>query len=660
MKLCIIAGNYSNALKDNILEARDNIDISVMADFNEFIAISVQRDIVFDRILILSKEVKLVGEKLDAAMSDISEYIKNECYATRVVLIHVVGKASQEVLDTYEKYFRGITFTSMTINSLNTNNLVYAVEQPIEVIEENYGTGKKDQYQANLQVYNQEVKKEEQVESTTKQEVKKESKKNGILSRLLSKKSKKDSSSDVIDEFYDSKESAEVNEDNNIENNENSTQEGNAENLQKDKNFEVKSGCSINTDEQIDCSDIENNNTENLMEDAKKSENKQSNNFKKEFKKGKKETKFNSTADNLQNSLNFNQKIEDTKATKDDEEKNVSSNTKSNYVDVTSFESRNEFQPYTDVEEVEEISDEEITILTSFESNVDTKEEKFIEPEYEEVQLDKDIDLDISTESKDRDLYKKVKKVEVIKEVEVVRGTKSLPTIVEQIKNGTRNEIYVITGDRKTGKTKLATSIASQLGKSVPVLYIDMDTRRHGLLSFIDYHRFSKYEEAKRNSIYTLRNREDVYDLAIEIENNIFIMSSDYSSIYENNTIIVDDLLYSISDKFGAIIIDIDLCDLSKISDTLKIATKFICMEPSLQGIINFMAESESTKLTDKERKFLFKDAKIVFQGNLSNKDVKNLEKEVNSRVIAEHNKWSELPHCSGESKIEELLATGV
>ena len=167
---------------------------------------------------------------------------------------------------------------------------------------------------------------------------------------------------------------------------------------------------------------------------------------------------------------------------------------------------------------------------------------------------------------------------------------------LNSIYSGRLHKTIIVTGDRGSGATVTAFSLAKEFAKKVNVLYVDFDIERHGLLSYIDYEFFRTFDESMTDGIKRCRESSIFMNCIIRYDTNIDIITSDYScdatddDIQLTHNVVAENVM-----NYGVVIVDCPISKLHLIQDLIFIGTTIVCMESSKRGVMNMLCGLEGS-----------------------------------------------------------------
>lgn len=616
MFLAIIAGNASDKLKDNITKFKDNIDIITFKDFDDYIGYVEQRSISVDRVIIYSSKLNYIAEEIKGEIQDFAQYMKTNSTATRIIMILNKDENSNVYSDNFNEYFFGVNYAILPItDKFTTKTLTEAVIEDTKDICKNYSINTKRNVSIDIEVV-EDIKKEVEIPKQEVADLK--PKKKGFLSVFRSKKEDKNIT-EIKNANTKENENSEnikinnmipksINNTNETSNNDNIIEEFYTENdnLQKNEN-NLENENSIEGEQNYD----ENNNEEYINKNtSENTEILQSNISDK-------------NQDNRCNNNNIEYKIEE--GIKNEEVLNSNSimivmdDTDEILIEDESFDREN----LKEIKEVEKVV------------------EKVIKVEVEKlVEVEKIVE----------------KVVEVEKLVVINKGNNE--TKLDKLKKGDLVKKMIFTGNRNSGVTSTALQVAYELSKTNNVLYVDFDTEYHGILNYIKYSEFIKYNNLQKSGIFSLKAVKNLSESIIRLDNINYIIS-DYGVDINNQDIVeAQNYLINADKEFTVIIYDVPVYNMKYIEDSIIDFTTIFIAEPNLKSYMELLCNIESLDIKNNIKKILVNKSVILFNTNdICNKNTNSkLKEEVLNRVEFDNESLIEKELYTKENNLTKIL----
>lgn len=248
----------------------------------------------------------------------------------------------------------------------------------------------------------------------------------------------------------------------------------------------------------------------------------------------------------------------------------------------------------------------------------------------------------------------------IVKEVvkEVVREVNKNHTMLDSITSGVNHKILIVTGDRNTGKTVTAITIAKALADKVKTLIVDFDTDCHGLLNYIDYDKFRNFPETVLNGIKLCKNKRVANNCIMSYDTNLDILTSDFSCEVKDDEIrVTQDLVTELMDDYGVIIVDCPLGKLPLVQDLIAISNTVLCIEEEKRSFMNTLCLLESLDLPVRYKRGITMRGNIFLTRCSKKTDTKKLLKYINGIYEADAVNWLSMPITKfyGQATIEIL-----
>lgn len=262
---------------------------------------------------------------------------------------------------------------------------------------------------------------------------------------------------------------------------------------------------------------------------------------------------------------------------------------------------------------VEEVDEEDFGSISIPTLSEDREKPKFNYQNKEVVDEDEFIGVG-AEESKYRKATEAPKVItkEVIKEV-VTGGSSST---LNSILCGRGHKTVVVTGDRGSGVTLTAFNLAKKFSEKVPVLYVDFDTDRHGLLSYIDYNTYLSYdmEEGVMKGISACGSVKAFEHSVCRYDNNLDILTTDYAyDVTDEQIERCQSVIAEIETDYNLVVVDCPNDKLPLIEELLVGGSVVVCTEATKRGIMNMLCNMESINLKQKIKRGISNRGTLVF-----------------------------------------------
>ena len=215
---------------------------------------------------------------------------------------------------------------------------------------------------------------------------------------------------------------------------------------------------------------------------------------------------------------------------------------------------------------------------------------------------------------------------------EVIKTVGNVHASVNTINNvytGRSHRVILVTGDRGTGITTTALSMAKYLSNKVSVLYFDVDTDNHGLLSYIDYNMYRNFDTIHMEGIKRCRDKNAFYSCVVNYDNNFDILTTDYSCDTRDEEIdLAQSVVSEFVNEYGVVVVDCPVSKIHLVADMIMSSSTVICVEASKRGFMNMLCQFENSGLENKYKRTLGFKSTIFLTKNM--KDV-NINSVINS-----------------------------
>lgn len=639
MNLALVLGQKSESLKPKLISVKDNLNIECFVDLQHFINDSIKRDLMFDRVIVLS--VMLRSEDY---INDLYNYWNNYNRNSEVVLL-CKKTVDDDLAKLFLSRFCSTNVTSMSVTSTTLQILSDAVILPVSKITNEYGMSDYLSVEVENDSYEEE-KKEQGVSATVESRADKHEEKRSIISVLFGKK-KKNVKSENLQNSDISGSNEEIT--NSNEDSEEYSESQCSDNTFEDEVEEESNGCDY-----TDCNDSDLDDESSYNEDS-------SENYEDDFD-------FSSSLNNDELNSDF------------EEDDSDSDNLEYGYYD-TEQDYPNDSDVYSDdteelpiddsnsikeqegcQEEVVSEIDEDFGDLTySYESTVNSGSSQVdSNVDTEEV---RDLDIDLSVGSAEEEYRKKMEQPKVIKETVVKEVIKSVKTssVLENIYKGTAHKLVIVTGDRGSGVTTTAWSLALHFSKEVPVLYFDCDVLNHGLMNYIDYFEFKNYEQAHIQGVKLCKSSKAFSSCVCKWDTNIDLLTSDFGvEVDDDELMLAQGIVAENLTKYGVVIVDCPFEKLHCIQDLILTGNSVLCVEDNKRGFMNTLSGLDRSPLPLRYKKSIISRGTLVRTKVNSKHDYKRLMKYINSIVDLEDCNWLDMTTTEFSGRITSEFLTEI
>lgn len=640
MKVALVFGSQGKSVKPRLQEVKDNLEIDCYDNVAMMIDTTYKRNLHYDRILVLSKQLTTVE-----LMNDLYNFWSNVGKDTELVFLGKKGVDNKLANDFVDMFVTPVA-TAMLVENTTVALVAQSVLQSIQQLNKQFGVSGTLNVDTSdgvvlpaLEKIAQEKKKKEELEKKKLEEERKkqeEKKSSGFLGSLFKKKSKSIQSqkSQVVQEKIP--EQNMFNQQNSIET-DTTYYEGYNENVEE---VEQK-GHSNNIEYENEVPNVQDNfSTEPNEKDLYyqdgnniESNEEQDDDEVPAFMRDEQEELAyeNEEEESVQNSLNSFE------------------NTSNTFEDVSVEE--DDFAPEPEVE------DEDFGSVTYTQEQTESEES---------VATVDDEDFSNMNLTQAEEEYKKANETPkvVTKTVvkEVIRNVATNTQLVDKIYNGINSQIIIVTGDRGTGVTTAALSLAKVFSEKVHVLYMDCDVDTHGLLSYINYESFRNYGETHMQGIKLCKNvRNFQNSCAISYDKNFDILSTDYTCDTTDEEL--EDaagVVASIADEYGVVIVDCPASKLHCIGDLLIQGVTVVTVEASKRGFMNMLCTLENSPLHTKYKRGIAGKGTMFITKAHKNTDIKKLVNYVKAIIVTDDVDWLNMKKLTFDGKLTDIMINSI
>lgn len=640
MKLALVLGASSEKVKPRLQSVRDNLSIDCYKSVPMFIDTCLKRDFIYDRVLVLSTLIN------DSTLEDLHSYWERYCKSTSIVAICKKG-TDESLAKTILETFVSTSVTVMLVQSTTVQVMAEGVLLSIQELANRYGMADylsietDDGFEFSNPNGNKVIEPENKVTEPESHPVKQDVKtpspkaKKSLLGALFGRKKSTPkvevkptvNSTDVpeegstptvneseeggtlpTDESVSSEEEGTTIVDNDFSDNTDEVEEP----IDSELDTELDSDFSDSTDEVEEPSDTEldsdfSDSTDEVEEPS--------------------DTELD---DDFSDIKDITTTVEDTQES-DEVEEPIDTTVDTELDDTTDEDSGFE---YEEIEEKEDINtqtrvvDEQNVVKNDFEPDIidmdfgDTAisvDANTTKPEfnYQRTEVGDDLFDNELVETEEAYRTQEEKPVVIEKEVvkEIVRNVGgTVNTVLSGVLSGKLHKTVVVTGDRGSGVTLAAYTLAKKFAEKVPVLYVDCDTERHGLLSYIDYDTFRSYEEQQRDSINRCRSPRAFENCVCRFDVNIDLLTSDYCYDTPDSAIeLMQAVVTEYQMDYGVVIVDCPISKLHLISDLIVTGNVAICVEGTKRGIMNMLCSLELCDLPLRYKRSIVSKGLMLF-----------------------------------------------
>lgn len=228
---------------------------------------------------------------------------------------------------------------------------------------------------------------------------------------------------------------------------------------------------------------------------------------------------------------------------------------------------------------------------------------------------------------------------------------------LKSVYSGRMKKVLIVTGDRGTGVTSTAMSLARELAKHVEVLYFDCDTLNHGILNYIDYSVFSGYEQIHLEGVKSCKSAQVFDRCIIDWDENFSLLSSDFSCECDDEDLAqTAQVVAECSDNYGVVVVDCPMSKLHCLQDLVLVGTSVVCVEASKRGFMNMLCQLEACTLPARYKRNLASKSTMFLTKCNPKTDVKRLLAYIKSIYQPDGVDWMGLPLKQFNGKVDDNL----
>lgn len=251
---------------------------------------------------------------------------------------------------------------------------------------------------------------------------------------------------------------------------------------------------------------------------------------------------------------------------------------------------------------------------------------------------------------------KVIVKTEVVTK-EVIRTVGSKNTALDNVLCGKSKKTVIVTGDRATGVTTAALTIARELAKKVPVLYFDCDIETHGLLSYLNYETILNYERSHLEGIRRCKSSQAFLGCVISYDDNFDILTSDYTCDAKDEDIeTAQSIVAEMSGNYGVVIVDCPIDKLHLIPDLILTGSTVMCVEASKRGYMNMLCKLENSSLALRYKRNIVSRGTMFVTKIPKGLDIKKLIKYISSMYQSDSCDWLSMQYELFNGRLDSKL----
>lgn len=289
----------------------------------------------------------------------------------------------------------------------------------------------------------------------------------------------------------------------------------------------------------------------------------------------------------------------------------------STFGDISSLPSFEDITLNNDTE-VEELGDEDTINITSDDSVLLNPAMVGGSPQVVEKIVERVVEKPVE-KIVERVVEKPVEKIvekEVVKEKTVyVAGGSSQAHSLKDILNSTEPIYLLVTGDRRSSITTTALSLANIFGGQMRTLYVDFDTDTRGSLVRLGIQNIVDEPDSIQNGIQNFRTPK-VLDNIVYWGNNRFasLISTFGTDVSEAELTRAANAL-AVQQSFNLVVIDCPITKLGLLDDLLPICDTIVCVDGSVQSIMNTMSifsELAESGVNRKVQNMMYRSSRLI------------------------------------------------
>lgn len=642
MNLALVLGQNSESVKPKLVSVKDNLNIECFTDLRNFINGSIKLDLMFDRIIIVSTLVKNESD-----ITDLYNYWSNYSRQSEVVLL-CRSNSDDNLAKAFLSKFCSTSVTSMSVTSTTLHTLSEAVVLPISKLVSMYGIPDylAVEVEDDSYVEPETVKVEQsEVENLgTKISVNKTTEKRTLLGTLFGKKKKQQVQENLPE--------VDVNE--NIQSSDNSIED--SEINEQNQSAELSSDY-IQQEEQLtdDYNDDEQPYDDSFSDDDTSNFEDSEENYKDNAYEPSLDDSDYVEDDFSEDTFNDTEQEYDTEVeeehTEDDTSKSIFADEETDDFDFTS-------QLDTVIEETVDEDFGDLTFTDTQVSNLDVDES--VNTHLEEVE---DLDTDLYIGNAEEEYRQKTEQPRIIKETivkEVIKRVKT-STVLENIYKGVAHKLIIVTGDRGSGLTTTAWSLALHFSQKVPVLYFDCDVVNHGLMNYIDYFEFKNYENSHMKGVKLCRDSKAFNTCTCKWDSNLDLLTTDFGvDVTDDELVLSQGIVAENLNKYGVVIVDCPLSKLHCIQDLILTGNVVLCVEDSKRGYMNTLVNLDYSELPLRYKRSIISKGTLMRTKVNPKNDYKRVIKYINGIVDLEDCNWLEMNTTEFTGKVTTEILTEI
>lgn len=604
MKLALVLGDkQGSVVKPRLQGIKDNLNIDCFDNIPSFIDMTIKRNAIYDRILVLSTKINT------ATLKDLNNYWSATSKDTEIVLLCKSGVDEDKARNFLDTFMTPVACV-MLVDSTPVSIIAEGVLRPVADLNNDYGikdfldmevdddayVPEEPKVEDSSTIIQQQPQAQVQQPQQQAQQTKKPEKKKGFFSSIFG--SRKQTQPQQITQPQPTQQVVQnepmqqvvqtepIQSTNYDDINMNQSDYNQSENLEQNLNVQDSVDSSYSDYEETepiikdDFSDFQENladNVTSMMEESQPSVMSLTDTQSTDFEEPIKKPELNSTTQSSLGSNSFEPEFEEVTPVK------------------------NDFEP-----EQIEIDDDFGTEDLDYDQSQDEVHYSISSPS----EIDEDVS-DMGVALDEEQYRQQTEQPKVIKQVitkEVIRNVNTGNKLValNGVYQGRLKKVVIVTGDRGTGVTSTALNIAKTLAKKVDVLYFDCDINNHGLLNYIDYANFKNYEQVHMNGVKMCKSTQVFSNCVISWEENLYLLTTDFSCDCSTEDLErAGEVVAENADEFGVVVVDCPVDKLPYIKDLVLTGLGVVCVEGSRRGFMNMLCQFETNTLQTRYKRTL-------------------------------------------------------
>lgn len=191
------------------------------------------------------------------------------------------------------------------------------------------------------------------------------------------------------------------------------------------------------------------------------------------------------------------------------------------------------------------------------------------------------------------------KPVEVIREVVTIREVPAPPVVVPPVapvgnavrrRNGAK--VIIVTGDRKSGVTRVAVNLANRYAKQAKTLFVDMDIRRKGALMYLGLDDILSENEAVQNSLIRVTSAQALTTLSYKyLRGGFDCLLTAHGEELEESNIERTQMVLTNQREYDYIVVDCPMEQLHRLENLLLFSEILITTGSTLMSVYSMVTE---------------------------------------------------------------------